>query len=88
MKKTFLFAIALPLAMTMVGCGNSTPKDNKDKEESPEVQQSTPEAVEAVEVVEEVKEPVFPWDFPEGNTNEGLEEGETIIADGGIYLSR
>ena len=77
MKKTLLFAIALPLAVTIAGCGNSTPKENKDKEETPEVQQAEPEAVE---VVEEVKEPAFPWDFPEGNTNEGLEEGQSALS--------
>ena len=76
MKKTLLFAIALPLAMTMAGCGNSTPKENKEKE-NPEVQQAEPEVVQEVE---EVKEPEFPWDFPEGKVNEGLAEDQAALS--------
>ena len=75
MKKNLLLAIAIPFALTMVGCGNSTPKENKN--DNTEVQQ--PET-EVVEVQEEVKEPVFPWDFPEGIKNEGLEEDQSALS--------
>ena len=75
MKKNLLLAIAIPFALTMVGCGNSTPKENKN--DNTEVQQ--PET-EVVEVQEEVKEPVFPWDFPEGVKNEGLEEDQSALS--------
>lgn len=76
MKKTLLFALALPLAMTMASCGNSAPKENKNENETPEAQQIATEVVE----VEEVKEPEFPWDFPEGNKNEGLAEDQSALS--------
>ncbi|MBR4147153.1 MAG: hypothetical protein IKU00_04585 [Bacteroidales bacterium] len=75
MKKNLLLAIAIPFALTMVGCGNATPKENKN--DNTEVQQ--PET-EVVEVQEEVKEPVFPWDFPEGIKNEDLEEDQSALS--------
>lgn len=75
MKKHLLFAIAVPFALTMAGCGNSTAKENKN--DNPEPQQ--PET-EVVEVQEEAQEPVFPWDFPEGKKNEGLAEDQSALS--------
>ena len=76
MKRTFLLALALPIAMTMASCGNSTPKENKNENENPEAQQPATEVIE----VEEEKEPSFPWDFPEGNKNDGLAEDQSALS--------
>ena len=85
MKKSLFFAIVLPLALAVASCGNSTPKENQNN-------QTTTQEPEAVEVVEEpqqeAQEPGFPWDFPEGNTNEGLAEGQSALSIHTFYPSK
>ncbi|MBQ5958622.1 MAG: hypothetical protein IJL44_05485 [Bacteroidales bacterium] len=92
MKKTLIFAIAIPLAMAMAGCGSSTPKENNkdkthDQQPQTEVVETQQEVVQeaAQEAEPEVKEPGFPWDFPEGNKNEGLADGQTILSIQSFY---
>lgn len=74
MKKTFILAIALPLAFALTNCGGSSKDNKKDNNENQQ-----PET-EVVETEPEVKEPAFPWDFPEGIQNEGLAEGQQVLS--------
>lgn len=76
MKKSFILAIALPLAFALTNCGGSSKDNKKDNNEN---QQPETEVVET-ETEPEVKEPAFPWDFPEGIQNEGLAEGQNVLS--------
>ena len=85
MKKSLFFAIVLPLALAVASCGNPTPKENQNTP----TQAQEPEVVEVVEEPQqEVQEPGFPWDFPEGNTNEGLAEGQSALSIHTFYPSK
>lgn len=85
MKKSFFLAIALPLALSITSCGNSAPKQNTT--DQPQNQQ--PEAVETQQEAQpEVQEPGFPWNFPEGNINEGLAEGQSALSIHTFYPSK
>ena len=85
MKKTVFFAIAIPLAFVLASCGNSTPKQNQN--DQPENQQT--EVVDVPEEIqEEAQEPGFPWNFPEGNVNEGLAEGQSALSIHTFYPSK
>ena len=79
MKKTFILAIALPLAFALTDCGGSSKDNKKDNNENQQ-----PET-EVVEAEPEVKEPAFPWDFPEGIQNEGLAEGQNVLSIQSFY---
>ena len=79
MKKTFILAIALPLAFALTNCGGSSKDNKKDNNENQQ-----PET-EVVEAEPEVKEPAFPWDFPEGIQNEGLAEGQYVLSIHSFY---
>ena len=79
MKKSFILAIALPLAFALTNCGGSSKDNKKDNNENQQ-----PET-EVVETEPEVKEPAFPWDFPEGIQNEGLAEGQQVLSIHSFY---
>lgn len=81
MKKTFILAIALPLAFALTNCGGSSKDNKKDNNENQQ-----PET-EVIETEPEVKEPAFPWDFPEGIQNEGLAEGQEVLSIHSFYPS-
>lgn len=80
MKKILSFAIAVTLAFALTGCGNSTPKQNQNDEPNQQTEVNE-------EPQQEVQEPGFPWDFPEGNINEGLAEGQTALSVQSFYPS-
>ena len=79
MKKSFILAIALPLAFALTNCGGSSKDNKKDNNENQE-----PET-EVVEAEPEVKEHAYPWDFPEGFKNEGLAEGQNVLSIQSFY---
>lgn len=87
-----MLAMALPMALVMASCGNSTPKENKtekqEKQETTEVTPAQQPEAEVVEVQPEEKEPSFPWDYPEGVKNEGLAEGQQILSIHSFYPNK
>ena len=80
MKKILFFAIAITFAFSFASCGNSTPKQNQNDEPNQQT-----EVID--EPQQEVQETGFPWDFPEGNINEGLAEGQTALSVQSFYPS-
>lgn len=85
MKKYLMFALILPLVAVMACCGGSNkPKENKE-DNNQQTQQPEQEVVEQ-EPEPEVKG--FPWDFPEGNKNEGLAEDQSALSIHTFYPSK
>lgn len=80
MKKSILFVTVLTMAFALASCGGSNkPKENKEEsnQEQP-TEQPTDQVVEETAPEPEVKG--FPWDFPEGNANEGLAEDQSALS--------
>lgn len=75
MKKNLFLACMLPMALTLASCGG--PKTNQN-EPAQQTGSDTEEVVQA-------KEKAFPWDFPEGNKNEGLAEGLVALSCHSFY---
>ncbi|MBO4372033.1 MAG: hypothetical protein J5826_03790 [Bacteroidales bacterium] len=84
MKKTTIFVCATALAFTAAACGGAQ-NNNAQTEEQTE-QQPTKETVEETAPAKE--KGAFPWDFPEGTTNPGMEAGQTVLSCHSFYPSK
>ncbi|MBO7133450.1 MAG: hypothetical protein J6W06_04760 [Bacteroidales bacterium] len=78
MKKNYLLAFVLPLALAFTSCGGSFQNGTIEN-----VAEATEE--EKTEVDKEIEASDFPWYFPDWAKNDGLAEGQTVLSIHSFY---